>query len=371
MRSTIGWNVIKVNDPIRSLRAEEEKIREAIHRVLESGHLILGPENEILENELSSFLGVKETVLVGNGTDALALALLALDVKPGDLVITTANAGGYASSAIGQIGAEPFYVDIDPQSLQMCPESLKNALDGGGARATSIIVTHLYGQAADIESIAQIARDRNVRLVEDCAQALGARVGGKHVGTFGEAGTTSFYPTKNVGGIGDGGAVYTGSPELGGLIRGLRQYGWEEKYDSKMRGGRNSRMDEIQAAVVRFRLSNISEITEKRTKIYSAYSQVSSPWGDFPFDQSESFVAHLGLFVTEKRTELENHLSKNSVGYGIHYPVPDHQQRAYLRYGRENLRFTEEMAHKVLSVPLYPELESSEIEFICEVLSTS
>lgn len=361
---------VPFNNPGRAISSQRAEIEGAIARVLDSGCLILGPENEALSEDLSRYLGVRHTVLVGNGTDALEIALRAVGVGPGDTVLTAANAGGYASTAAALLGATPSFVDIDPDSLQMDPESLSSALSVLDGRVKAVVVTHLYGQVADVEAIAALCTKAGVALVEDCAQALGARVRGKPVGTFGDVSTTSFYPTKNLGALGDGGAIFTQSDEMAETVTQLRQYGWADRYRSVVPGGQNSRLDEIQAAVLRVRLAQLDELTERRRAIHSRYRSVSSPWGTLPHLEGEGFVAHLAVMVTDEREQLVSHLTAAGIQTAIHYPIPDHHQPAFWHAGEFSLPVTEDRARKILSLPLFPELTEEEITRVMDALAS-
>lgn len=360
--------VVPLNDPSRAIVSTRSQIDEAISRVLSSGWVILGPENEALTEELSRFLGIGHTVLVGNGTDALELSLRALGVGPGSRVLTVANAGGYTSTAVRQLGAIPVYVDIDPVSLQMSLDSLKSALSSLSEKPAAIVVTHLFGYAAPIREIVAIAREHGLPVLEDCAQSLGAELEGQRLGTFGDIATTSFYPTKNLGALGDGGAVFTQSSELADRVRTLRQYGWTTRYHTEVAGGRNSRLDEMQAAILRMRLPLLPELTRIRQEIHQRYRDTSNSGGMFPHEPGSHFVAHLAVMITDDRDRARQHLEKAGVKTDIHYPVPDHRQPAYDAGTSGVLAVTEEMAGRILTVPLFPEMTESEIDQVVEAL---
>ena len=360
-------DAIPLNDPHRAVESFREDIQRAIARVLSSGWYVLGPENELLEQELSSYMGVDCTVLVGNGTDALEISLRALGIGQGDTVATVANAGGYATTAIRQVGATPLYVDIDAESLEMDPGSLRQALASHQSTVAAVVVTHLYGHAASMDQIVDIVREAGVAVVEDCAQALGARVNGRLVGTFGDISTTSFYPTKNLGALGDGGAIFTSSNLLADKVRRLRQYGWQTRYNSLEPSGRNSRLDEIQAAVLRERLPQLDQLNSSRLSIFSQYRSVSSPWGEFAHTVSERFVGHLAVFLTDRRKEFVKHLENKGIRTDIHYPIPDYRQPGFM--SKEiNLPITESRVRSIVSIPLFPELSGPEVERICDAI---
>lgn len=360
---------IPVAEPLRAIEAERAEIDLAISRVLDSGFLVLGPENEALAFELSTYLSVSNTVLVGNGTDAIEIGLTVLGVGPGDNVVTVANAGGYALATIRTLCANPVYVDIDPASLQMSVSSLREVLERTYPTPKVVVVTHLFGQAAEITEIMEVAKQFGALVLEDCAQSLGAKVDEKHVGTFGAVSTTSFYPTKNLGGLGDGGALFTNSEEFAAKARSLRQYGWSDKYRIEISGGRNSRLDEIQAAILRLRLGKLDERNNLRRDIHSSYRSSSDAMGYFPHDATESFVGHLAVMLVGSRRKAIDHFEKHMIGTAIHYPIPDHQQPAFPESSAAKLPVTEEIAEKILTVPLFPELTLEEVSRIKESLN--
>lgn len=362
--------MIPLNDPSRLLQEYGSELHESIARVLDSGWLILGPENEALEKELGSYLGTSHTVLVGNGTDALEIALRSIGVQPGAQVLTVANAGAYASTAITQIGAEPVYVDIDEELLQMNPEDLTHALSQLSEKPSAIVVTHLYGQAAPILEIKRIADSAGIPVIEDCAQSMGASVNGKKLGSFGELATTSFYPTKNLAGIGDGGAIFSSSEMLAERAKSLRQYGWASRYEANLRGGRNSRLDEIQAAVIRLGLKRLDHRNKVRQEIHASYAEAASAASTrFPHTPSESFVAHLAVMTTRRRDDVREFLKESGISTDVHYPLPDYKQEAFADFATRSLPVTEKMSNRILSVPLFPEMRRQEIEGVREALS--
>lgn len=361
---------VPFNDPGRSVQEDIGEINEAIARVLQSGWFILGPENDALALELSAHTGVGHSVLVGNGTDALEIAMRSVGVRAGDGVITVANAGGYASTAIHHLGALPHYVDIEPTTLQMDPARLRELIEERDGHVHAVVVTHLFGQVAPVLEIVEIAKAAGLLVIEDCAQAFGAKVDGISVGAFGDIATTSFYPTKNLAGLGDGGAVFTSNSYFAERATQLRQYGWADRYDSNLSGGRNSRLDEIQASILRLRLGGVQRLIKKRQSFHLRYREVDSPWGFFPHAPSEEFVAHLSVIVSDRRDELADHLARWGVGSSIHYPIPDYRQAAFFRI-KENLPVTELMSKKILSVPVFSEIRDEEVSRVCEALGAT
>lgn len=362
-------DMIPINSPQRFLEQVDEDLRLSISRVLASGSLVLGPENEALDVELSEYINCEYTVLVGNGTDALEIALRCLEVKPGTKVLTVANAGAYASTAITLVGAGPIFVDVNEKDLQMNPNDLAHVLTGLDERPSAIVVTHLYGQAAPIVDIRRIADLAGIPVVEDCAQSMGASVLGQKLGSFGDIATTSFYPTKNLAGIGDGGALFTSDEKLAERAISLRQYGWSSRYNAKIHGGRNSRLDEIQAATIRLGLKHLDARNKKRREIHALYREAAESENvNFPHSHSESFVAHLAVLTTSNRSRIRKFLGSRGIGSDIHYPIPDHKQKAFEDFFTRNLPVTEKISGEIVSVPLFPELTLSEIETVVEAL---
>ena len=341
----------------------------ALERVLASNSFILGKEVAQFESEFAGHVGVSHCVSVGNGTDALELALRAVGVKPGDQVACVANAGFYSSTAVHLVGAVPRYVDVDESTLTMSPPALEQALD---LRPAAVIVTHLYGQLADVERIAQLCRARGVALVEDCAQAHGALRDGRRAGSFADIACFSFYPTKNLGAIGDGGAVVTQDDKLAGKVRLLRQYGWSEKYQVSRLGGRNSRLDEVQAAVLREKLPQLDRQNAQRRHIARRYSQAFAGLPvRLPPSQGEDFVAHLYVVRSAQREALRTHLSERGVATDIHYPIPDHRQPAcQARYQAEPLPVTEAACASVMSLPCFPGMTDEQVEHVVRSLQS-
>ena len=367
--------MIPTNNPLRAIDSQREEIDEAIARVLSSGWLILGPENDALSAELSEYLGCQHTVLVGNGTDALKIALLSLGIKVGERVVTVANAGGYASAATRDIGAIPVYVDIREGDLEMDidgPFGLEKLLTYNEETPSAIVVTHLFGKAAPIERISEIAARHNIPVVEDCAQSLGAEVGGKKLGTFGDVATTSFYPTKNLGALGDGGAIFTSNSYIAERARSLRQYGWTDRYISQVAGGQNSRLDEIQAAVLRLRLRKVEESNRRRREIQQRYKDAANQNRtiEVPHSFDKSYVAHLAVILLANRGRAQKQLEAMGISTDIHYPMPDYQQGAFADFAPQPLPITERQASRILTLPLFPEMNEAEIQRVEEALSS-
>jgi dTDP-4-amino-4,6-dideoxygalactose transaminase len=334
-----------------------------IQRVLDRHAYVLGAEVAGFETEFAEYLGVRQCVTVANGTDALELALRGVGVAPGDHVVTVANAGFYASTAVRQVGAIPVYVDVAEDDLTMDVDELREAL---AAKPKAVVLTHLYGKVARVESVADLCRRSGVALIEDCAQAHGASRDGVKVGAWGDVACFSFYPTKNLGALGDGGALATNNEELAARLRGLRQYGWKEKYHVEWSGGRNSRLDEMQAAILRDKLPHLDAWNAQRRAVAARYS---AAWDDLPVicpRHGEGDVAHLYVVRVRERETLRTRLRALGVATDVHYPVPDHLQTpargASVAIGA--LPVTTAACAEVLTLPCYPGMQNDEIDTV-------
>ena len=368
LRRLPGYRASDMTRPIPFFSAQAANagidLLEPVKRVIDSHWYILGQEVTEFEKEFAAFVGVAHCVTVANGTDALELALRAIGVGPGDSVLTCANAGFYASTALHAIGATPVYIDIDPQTLTMSATRLEQALEHIDAKA--IVATHLYGQLAAIERLVEIAAARGVPLLEDCAQAHGAERGGRQAGSFGTIGTFSFYPTKNLGAIGDGGAIVCQDQALALKVKQLRQYGWTSKYRVEVAGGRNSRLDEIQAAILRAKLPQLCHANAERQAIARRYNEAFS---DLPLERPSSmasdYVAHLYVIRVQKRDAFRAFLAQQGVSTDIHYPVPDHLQSVNLQgHPAFDLAQSEKACASVVSLPCYPGLTAPQVEAV-------
>lgn len=359
--------MLHVNDLARRVARRRGLIEEAVARVLASGWFILGPEVEKFEANFAKFLGSAHCIGVANGTDALRIALLAADAKRGDVIATAANAGMYASTAILGLGAAPLFLDVDTSHAVTLAE-VERAADAG---ASAIVVTHLYGLGvAEIAEMAATCRRRGVALIEDCAQAHGAVVGGQRVGTFGDAGCFSFYPTKNLGGIGDGGAVVANDAGVAERARRLRQYGWSAKYKVDAPAGTNSRLDAVQAAVLSALLPHLEADNARRREIAATYSKLLRADITKPTIAGNAYVAHLYVIRTPNRDSLRRHLAGLDVGTDVHYPIPDHRQ-AVLQADYSNVRLpmTERLAEEVLTLPCFPEMTDDEVAHVIDAVN--
>ena len=350
---------VPLNDLVRHNHLVHDGLVDAARRVIERGWYVLGSEVADFEAAFANYCGVPHAVGVANGTDAIELALRAVGVSKGDGVATVANAGFYASTSIHAIGAIPLYVDVTERH-SMSVESLNRVLARNAVRA--VIVPHLYGRLAEIEAIVEVCQPLGIAVIEDCAQAHGARREGKVAGSFGTAGCFSFYPTKNLGALGDGGAVTTGDAAVAGRVRELRQYGWDRKYQVSRAGGRNSRLDELQAALLLTKLPHLDRWNEDRRRIARRYSEeISNPRVKCPADFGTDNVAHLFVVCCADRDGLRQHLEAHGIGSDIHYPIPDHRQPAYAIHDAEELAQTERLAREIVTIPCFTEMEEAEI----------
>jgi dTDP-4-amino-4,6-dideoxygalactose transaminase len=362
-------------NPGAGYRALRGEIDAAVERVLQSGWYILGQEVRAFEAEFAAWLGATAAVGCGNGTDALALALRALGVGPGVTVVTVSHTAVATVAAIEMVGATPLLIDIEPDYYTMDPGELAEVLahpPDGVPPIRAVIPVHLYGQPAALEPIVAACRRHGVAVIEDCAQAHGATIDGRKVGTFTEVATFSFYPTKNLGALGDGGMLATQDANLGADIAALRQYGWRTHYISDTVGV-NSRLDEIQAAILRVKLHRLDTQNARRQAIAAAYDAALRGTSLAPPARRAGVghVFHLYVSRTAKRAALQARLREAGIGSGIHYPSPVHLQPAYrgrVPLGPAGCRATEIAAEQVLSLPMYPELTDAQVTQVCEAL---
>jgi dTDP-4-amino-4,6-dideoxygalactose transaminase len=349
------------------------EIDEAIARVLRSGEYILGSEVATFEAEFAAHHAVPHAVGVASGTDAIECALRACGIGSGDLVYTVSHTAVATVAGIERCGATVAFVDVDERTYTMDPGRLEEALSRaphGGERPRAVIPVHLYGCPADLVSICEIAARHGLRVIEDCAQAHGASLRGRAVGGWGDLAAFSFYPTKNLGALGDGGMVVTRDPDLEERLRMLRQYGWDERRVSAF-PGMNSRLDEIQAAVLRVRLRHLEAENEQRRALAEAYtrrlanSEVTVPTA--PPDARH--VYHQYVVRTPERDELRRRLGHDGIATAIHYPIPVHRQPAYAgKLPHQPLPRTEAVADEVLSLPMFPQLALETVESVAEAV---
>ena len=375
MSSKAALATIPLHDTGRIYAKYADDLKSAAIEVMTSGWWVNGAHNITFAREFADFIGATTCVPVANGTDALEIAFRALIRAreiAGDEVVTVANAGGYASIAIRQIGMTPVYVDIDIQTQLVDTESLLSAL---GPRTAIVVLTHLYGGAVDVSSIRDRMNDsgyRHVPILEDCAQAHGAAVNGRRVGSIGDIGTFSFYPTKNLGAMGDGGAIVTSDKAIGEAAKRLHQYGWSEKYRITLDGGRNSRMDEIQAAILSVLLPHLDTMNNRRREILAAYFD-SSTSATVPVRPVDT-VAHLAVFLVENRDAFRKHCLDHAILTDVHYPILDCDQPGWStlpkRIAPLGLRQSLESVQKIVTLPSFPSMTDHEVARICGVLRT-
>ncbi len=349
-------------DPKASYLAAQAEIDAAIKRVMLSGHYILGPELAGFEKEFSAWCGTAGTVGVANGTDAIELALLAAGIGPGDKVVTVANTVTATVSAIVATGAKPVFVDIEPATMLMDLNALETMLTKlRDPKIKTIVPVHLYGQAVDMPRLMELAGRHNLLVMEDCAQAHGAFVGGKMAGSWGQLASFSFYPTKNIGAFGDAGAVTGRDPAQLEQVRLLRQYGWRKRYVSDLHG-RNSRLDELQAAILRVRLARLDGENKRRQQIAGLYLAAlkDAPLKLPVIAEGRTHTWHQFVVRTPRRDELQAHLAKKDIVCGVLYPMPIHRQPAY-HDASLSLPQTEQACAEVLSLPLHPGLTNDDV----------
>jgi len=352
--------------------SQQQDIDAAVRRVLESGWYILGAECANFEKRFAEWCGTGYAVGVGNGTDAIIIALKALGIAEGDAVFTVSHTAVATVAAVELAGATPVLVDIDPATFTIDPAKLEDAIIHCKAgRPRAIIAVHLYGQPCDLPAIQASCKRHGLLLIEDCAQAHGARLAGKPVGSFGDIASYSFYPTKNLGAFGDGGAVTTNDPGLADAAAALRQYGWKTRYLSDIKG-MNTRLDEIQAAMLAIRLSRLDQEIARRREIAAIYDQALEGIVEIPKVRAgASHAYHLYVVRSGRRDELAAALKAADIGTGIHYPVPVHQQNAYL--GRvatapSGLAETERASTQILSLPMHPFLGDADVARVIEAV---
>jgi len=360
---------VAFNLPVRENALYRQEIAAAMQQVLDSGYYLLGQQVHAFEDEFAAFCGVKHCISVANGTDALEIGLRALGVQAGDEVVTVANAGGYSTAACNLIGAVPVYVDVEAGNLLLDLDQIVPALS---AQTRCVIVTHLYGQSVDVQRLRSRLDDSgygHIQILEDCAQAHGALSHGARVGSFGDVACFSFYPTKNLGALGDGGAIVTACADIHAACLQYRQYGWKDKYRAVVAYGRNSRLDELQAAILRVKLKHLPALNDKRRAACTALNQACRDDVDVVTRPCENHVAHLFVVRHPRRDAIRELLQEHGVASGIHYPVPDHQQpyMHQIRHRAMPLKQTMLASKEVFSLPCYAALEAGELEHIAMV----
>ncbi|MGZ4162923.1 MAG: DegT/DnrJ/EryC1/StrS family aminotransferase [Tumebacillaceae bacterium] len=358
--------------PLLDLKAQyqtiREEIRQAIDDVLESGNYIMGPAVKSFEEAVATYCGVKHAIGVANGTDALLLTLDALGVGAGDEVITTPFTFFASAEVVSQLGATPVFVDIEPDTYNFDIAKLEAAITD---KTKAIIPVHIFGQPVDMDELMAIANKHGIYVIEDACQAIGSTYKGQTIGSLGVAGCFSFFPTKNLGGYGDGGIIVTNDDELARKLRILRVHGSSPKYYHSMIGY-NSRLDALQAATLQVKLKYIDEWNQKRREKASYYNEVLKELPiQLPFVKADrEAVYHLYIIQTEYRDELMAYLGDNGISSGVYYPVPLHLQSVYaeLPYGEGSMPISEKTALGTMALPLYPELTQDDQDYVISVV---
>jgi dTDP-4-amino-4,6-dideoxygalactose transaminase len=358
---------IPQTDPRVGYLAQRNAIDAAIARVLDGGVYILGREVEVFETAFADFVGVAHAIGVASGTDAIEIALRACGIGSGDLVFSVAHTAVATIAAIERAGATPVLVDVEPGTYTMAPRELLRAVQSPPAgRPAAVLPVHLYGQPAELSALAEIARISGLRLIEDCAQSHGALYRGRAAGSFGDLACFSFYPTKNLGALGDGGMVVTNDPALAAALREIREYGWRERYVSA-RAGINSRLDPIQAGILGVKLRSLEADNARRQAVADRYDRglTGLPLVLPARRPQTTHVFHQYVVRLAERDALREALQSAGIGSGIHYPVPVHQQPAYsgrLACGPSGLGVTERAAPQILSLPIYPQIPDQAVD---------
>lgn len=351
---------IPMFDARRTAKSLCGSLEKAASEVIRDGWYILGHKMTTFETDFCNVLCYANSIGVGSGTDALKIALMAAEAKMGGKIVLPANTAIPTAMAVIDAGFIPKFSDVSPETLLMDTHSLTEAIDD---QTCAVIPVHLFGRPADMESLLSITRDRNLVVIEDCAQAHGAIINGTSVGSFGDAGAFSFYPSKNLGGLGDGGMIVTKHDSIAEKARQIRNYGQKDRYVTEMVGV-NSRLDEVQAALLSAKLEYLEDWNHRRREIASMYTQQLSGLDVVLPEITEGHVFHLYVIRTTARDRLRKHLADENIASEIHYPVPLHLQKALEKFGagKGSLPVAEKAANEILSIPLFPEMIDQEVE---------
>jgi len=344
-----------------------DEMFEKFAEVYDSGWFIKGNEVNLFEKEFARFCRANYCVGVGNGLDAIYLALRALEISKGDEVIIPSNTFIATALAVSYVGAKPILVDPDPKTYNMCIDGLEEVIT---KKTKAIIPVHLYGQAAEMNKIIDFAKKYNLKVIEDCAQAHGAKYQNQHVGTFGDIGCFSFYPGKNLGALGDAGAVITNDKNLADKVRAIANYGSFEKYNHIYKGT-NSRLDELQAAFLRIKLKHLNAYNDFRNKVAQRYlNEIKNPKLTLPqVGKNRNHVWHIFAVMCENRNELQSYLKDKSIQTVCHYPISIAKQKAYEKDSLANLPIAEKIAKMELSLPMYYGMTNNEVDYVIDVLN--
>ena len=346
----------------------QKEIDAAVHATLESGHFILGPAVSTFEESVASYLGVDQAIGLASGTDALVLALRALNIGAGDEVIVPAYTFFATAGTVMSVGAKPVFVDIDPVTYEMDVAQIQERIT---PRTKAVIPVHLYGQPADMDTILELARAHGLKVIEDNAQAFGATYRGKKTGAIGDIGCLSFFPTKNLGAYGDGGMVVTNDARLAERMRMLRTHGWKKKYYSE-EVGYNSRLDALQAAILQAKFPHVEEWNQKRRAIAHCYSEQLAPLGVIVPVECDwgTHVYHLYIIRSSRRDEFRAFLKEKGVATEVYYPLPPHLSTPCRKLGYQEGDFphAERASQETLALPLYPELTTEQIDHVIQAI---
>ena len=360
---------IQFANPKLNYLTKREEILSSIKKVLNKGDYILGEQVDLFEKEFLSFLGNKgHFVSCASGTDAITLALIANGIKPGSRVIVPSHTATASIASILNADCEPLFIDINEKSLLLSIRELKKLAKLKKVKAA--VAVHLYGSGVDIIELKKVLRGNEIKIIEDCAQSVGTFIRGKHSGTLGDSGCFSFFPTKNLGTLGDGGGVWVPNLTLKNKLISLRQYGWNKKREVILESGINSRLDEIQAAILRIKLKYLSEDINRRrdlAKRYDRYLKSDFQIINQPGHQKSSF--HLYIVKHKKRDDLIKYMKAEGINLGIHYYPANHKNGVYKKYSRGFLKNTENASREVVSLPIFPELKNSEQDLIIKKLN--
>ncbi|MBT8124896.1 MAG: DegT/DnrJ/EryC1/StrS family aminotransferase [Gammaproteobacteria bacterium] len=345
----------------------KNEIDTAVADVLQNTHFIMGPNVVQFESEAAQYLGVKHAISCNSGTDALHLALRACGIGENDEVITTPFSFAATAEAICYVGATPVFVDIDPETYNISTQAIKAAIT---SKTKAILPVHIFGQAADMQEIAKLAKDNNLRIIEDCAQSFGARINNQQTGTLGDAGCFSFFPSKNLGCYGDGGLFTTNSDEIAEQFTLLKSHGSKVRNQHEIIGW-NSRLDELQAAILRIKLKHIDDFNKNRIAVAKKYNKLlSSPSINTPsFKENMSHVFHQYTLLSENRDAISEQLNKEKIGHAVYYPMPLSEQPAFNPISRaESLNTTQDICSKCISLPIFPEMTDEQIEKVVDTV---
>jgi dTDP-4-amino-4,6-dideoxygalactose transaminase len=351
-------------DMVAQYRSIQSEIDEAIRQVLEAGQFILGPNVAALEKEIATYLGVSRGVGVGSGTDALVLAMRALEIGPGDEVIVPSYTFFATAGAVLLVGAKPVCVDVEPQFYTIDVSQISARIT---SRTKAIIPVHLYGHPADMTAVIELARTHGLKVIEDNAQAFGAEYRGRKTGSMGDVACLSFFPSKNLGGYGDGGMVVTNDDEVAERVRMLRTHGWRKKYFPEM-VGYNSRLDELQAAILRVKLRHLDNWNERRRYLATKYAEQFAGTGiGVPFESADArHVYHLYIIQMEERERVQQQLKEQGIPTAIYYPQPLHLATPLAQYGYRTAEFpvSERASQRTLAIPFYPEMSEEQLSTV-------